>query len=360
MMESTSSQPEVEKNSHWYSRLRHVLVTPSFWLVVGMLVTIGLFHYTQTDLLPSPTNALLSRHAVDRILFLLAIVVATHSFGLWGGLLTLTAVILIILPRSIWISSHPADALIETIAVTVVGYYMIHIITSLAGIAIENARLYERMRFCARQITQAQEDERKRVARELHDDTVQLLIVLSRRIERLAAASETLPETRLERLTSLQEMVGITLQGVRRFIQDLRPPTLDHLGLVAALEGLTDNLGSENIKTAFRVTGDVQRLTPEEELILFRIVQEALSNVRRHSSASQALVQLRFLPHNLRVTIEDNGHGFKVPAQIDHLVSAGKLGLIGMYERARMLSGTLIVQSNPNEGTTITVHMEIP
>jgi two-component system sensor histidine kinase DegS len=225
------------------------------------------------------------------------------------------------------------------------------------GIAIENARLYNRMRFYARQITRAQENERKRVARELHDETVQMLIALSRRLESLAALTEPLPEAALERLAALQALIATTLKGVRRFIQDLRPSTLDHLGLVATIEGLTDDLTEDGIEAEISIIGKVQRLAPEEELVLFRIVQEALSNVRRHSGASRVLVHIRFLPDSTRLKIEDDGRGFNAPARMDDLVSTGKLGLIGMHERARMLGGTLTVQSDPGEGTAIIAEM---
>jgi signal transduction histidine kinase len=226
------------------------------------------------------------------------------------------------------------------------------------GIAIENARLYERMRFYARQITRAQEDERKRVARELHDETVQMLIALSRRLEGLAALPEPLPKTAVERLAALQELIGTTLTGVRRFIRDLRPSTLDHLGLVATIEGLTDDLSDGGIETELAVVGEARRLQPEEELVLFRIIQEALSNIRRHSEASHATVRIRFQLDWVQVTVQDDGVGFDAPARMDDLVSTGKLGLTGMHERARMLGGTLVVQSDPDEGAVIII--EVP
>jgi signal transduction histidine kinase len=223
------------------------------------------------------------------------------------------------------------------------------------GIAIENARLYERMRFYARQITRAQEDERKRVSRELHDETVQMLVALSRRLDSLLALPESLPKTAAERVVALQELISTTVAGVRRFIRDLRPSTLDNLGLLATIEGLTDDLTDDGIEAELVVGGEVRRLQPEEELVLFRIVQEALSNIRRHSKASHALVQVRFHPDSVRVTVQDDGVGFDAPTRMDELVSTGKLGLIGMYERARMLGGTLTVQSSPGLSTVIAV-----
>jgi len=118
----------------------------------------------------------------------------------------------------------------------------------------------------------------------------------------------------------------------------LRPPTLDHLGLVASLEGLANDLTEKDgIATELKVNGEPQRLLPEEELILFRIAQEALSNVRRHSKASRAKIRVEFHPDSLRVVIEDSGQGFNAPERIGDLVSSGKLGLLGMHERARLL-----------------------
>jgi signal transduction histidine kinase len=209
------------------------------------------------------------------------------------------------------------------------------------GIAIENARLYENMRFYVRQITEAQEDERKRIARELHDDTAQALIDLSRRLDNLATSSEQLSET-------------------MRFGRDLRPSVLDDLGLLPALEWLTANLMQGNgIETELKVYGDRRRLSPEAELVLFRIVQEALNNVRRHSQASRVVTTVEFGEGRARITVDDNGQGFELPGRTGDLATAGKLGLIGMHERADLLDGTLTVRSELGKGTTVTVEVPV-
>jgi signal transduction histidine kinase len=157
-------------------------------------------------------------------------------------------------------------------------------------------------------------------------------------------------------LSELQELVGDTLKELRRFVQDLRPSTLDHLGLPVALVSLVNDLGDKDgICTEVKVQGEARRLAPEQELGLFRILQEALSNIRRHSGATRVDVVLTFDVDRVRVRISDDGCGFDAPKRMDSLVSAGKLGLIGMYERARLLGGTLLVQSDVGVGTTITV-----
>jgi two-component system sensor histidine kinase DegS len=229
-----------------------------------------------------------------------------------------------------------------------------------AGIAIENARLYENMRFYVGQITKAQEDERKRIARELHDDTAQALIDLSRRLDNLATSREQLSKTVIGQLEEFQELIDSILRGVRRFSRDLRPSVLDDLGLLPALEWLTANLMDENgIKTELKVHGDRRRLLPEAELALFRIVQEAFSNVRRHSQASRVVTVVEFGEGRVRITVDDNGRGGELPDRTGDLATAGKLGLIGMHERARLLDGTLTVRSEPGKGTTVTVDVPL-
>jgi len=224
------------------------------------------------------------------------------------------------------------------------------------GVAVENARLYENMRFYVRQITKAQEDERKRIARELHDETAQTLIDLSRRLDDLATSPERLSETAIGRLEEFQELIDSILRGVRRFSRDLRPSVLDDLGLLPALEWLTTNLMEENgIKTELKVYGDRRRLPPEAELALFRIVQEALSNVRKHSQASRVVTTVEFGESRVRINVDDNGQGFELAGRTDDLATTGKLGLIGMHERARLLDGTLTVHSELGKGTTIMV-----
>jgi two-component system sensor histidine kinase DegS len=225
-----------------------------------------------------------------------------------------------------------------------------------AGIAIENAHLYENLRSYVRLITRAQEDERKRIARELHDDAAQNLAFLSRQIDSLTTFGERLPEPTVQRLEQLRELTSTTLQGVRRFSQDLRPPALDDLGLLPALEGLTaDLLKRIGMETELKVLGDQRRLSAETELVLFRITQEALRNVEKHSGASVVMVTVEFSEARVGITVSDNGIGFHLPETMGNLAHLGKLGLIGMQERAQLLGGTLAVQSDPGHGTAVVV-----
>ncbi len=166
----------------------------------------------------------------------------------------------------------------------------------------------------------------------------------------------------------MHELIDGILRGVRRFIRDLRPSVLDDLGLLPALEGLMADVKEDGIETKLKVGGDRRRLPPEAELALFRIVQEALSNVRRHSHASRVTTVVEFgegrtrpeQSRRVRITVDDNGQGFELPDRTSDLAATGKLGLIGMHERARLLGGTLLIQSEPGGGSTVIVDIPIP
>lgn len=249
---------------------------------------------------------------------------------------------------------------------------LLSIIGRQVGIAIENAHLYqkehlmldvqkqmgEHLRFYIQQITRAQEEERKRIARELHDDTAQELVALSRRIDRLISSAQ-LSARNISFLEEIRQQSDKILDGVRRFSQDLRPSILDDLGLVPALEWLVSDLSSHfKINIGMGLLGSVRRFDPDTELVLFRIAQEALRNVCKHSTATRAWLTLEYTEDKAILTIKDNGKGFLLPERIGDLASTGKLGLAGMKERAQLIGGNLTIQSDLGKGSTVTI--EIP
>ena len=222
----------------------------------------------------------------------------------------------------------------------------------------EERRLRQNMQYYITQITRAQEDERLRISRELHDDTAQVLVGLSRGLDSLISGKSKLPKPAIERLDKLHEMTDSALKDVRRFSQDLRPSVLDDLGLVPALEWLATDIEKQGgVTTEFSITGNQRRLQPESELAIFRIAQEALSNVRKHSQASTVEMTIDFSDDAVTLIITDNGQGFYVPQRTSDLVLYEKLGIIGMRERARLVGGTLIVQSDIGAGTTVTLRV---
>jgi PAS domain S-box-containing protein len=223
----------------------------------------------------------------------------------------------------------------------------------------EEKRLEENLRFYLQQVTRAQEEERKRIARELHDDTAQALVVLSRQLDAFISAGQR-PTQDIIPLEKLREQIDRILEGVRRFSQDLRPSVLDDLGLLPALEWLASDLTDHfGISIGLAVLGSERRFSSEAELLLFRIAQEALRNVWRHSGASRAWITVEFDDGKTVLTIRDNGRGFGLPKRVSDLASTGKLGLAGMEERARLLGGGLTLQSELGKGTTVTVEVPV-
>jgi len=227
-----------------------------------------------------------------------------------------------------------------------------------AGIAIENAYLYENMRYYARKITQAQENERKRIARELHDDTIQSMIGISRRLEALSTTEQTLPDSAANRIRELQQATSDVINRVRLFSQALRPSTLDYLGLLPTLEELIGAINRhDGLRAELWVHGEQRRLSSEVELTLFRIVQEALNNVIKHADAVRVVTVVEMSDSNVTITVQDDGVGFQPSTLAEHPATASRLGLLGMQERARLLGGVLSIDSTPGHGTKVTVNV---
>jgi signal transduction histidine kinase len=221
--------------------------------------------------------------------------------------------------------------------------------------------LYESLRFYVGQITRAQEDERQRIARELHDETAQGLIELSRRVDALAVGPDDgQGKNATEHLELLQVRLEDLLQGVRRFSRDLRPSVLDDLGLLPALNGLLTELKDHGIEARLETEGESRRLGPDVELALFRIAQEAINNAKKHAQASGVVVSVEFHENRVRLTIRDDGQGFQLSGRTSDLVSLGRFGLAGMEERAYLLGGYLEVLSGLNAGTIVVADVPAP
>jgi PAS domain S-box-containing protein len=218
----------------------------------------------------------------------------------------------------------------------------------------EEKRMQDNLRYYLSQITKAQEEERKRIARELHDDTSQALHAVSRQIDNFLRGSEHLAPSDIAFLKQLRQQLNDALEGVRRFSQALRPPMLDDLGLLPAVRWLADEMAKlAEIEIDFKVAGAERRLPPEVELTLFRAIQEALGNVWRHAQASKAEIAVEFGQSKIIVSVSDNGKGFEPLEMMESLPRTGKLGLAGIEERMRLLGGSLEVRSEPGKGTTL-------
>ena len=196
--------------------------------------------------------------------------------------------------------------------------------------------------------TEAQEEERKRLSRELHDDTMQSLVVAMAEIGTVTSNANL--DDAHARLLHVQGTLAATIVSVRRYCRDLRPSLLDDLGLVDAIEWLASDLESRaGISIILDVLGERRRLVARDKLLVFRVVQEALHNVERHSGATQVHLVLNFDQERLAVSIADNGRGM---SSLGPPAETG-LGLRGMDERTKLLKGSLIIESQPGRGTKI-------
>ncbi len=210
-------------------------------------------------------------------------------------------------------------------------------------------------------VIRAQEDERRRLSRELHDYTAQALIALSRGLEALGdARSAKRPQANDTRwVEDLRELADRSLESVRRACRDLRPSVLDDLGLAAALDWLAQSAIQRGLPCTLRIEGAAFPVPGEAELVFFRIAQEALANAWRHAHASQAEVLLAYEPERLRLRVRDNGQAFDLTRERQSQESSG-LGLLGIRERAALVRADLNITSAPGQGTTVEVCLALP
>jgi signal transduction histidine kinase len=216
----------------------------------------------------------------------------------------------------------------------------------LEGVAAQLAQAIENARLAARSRELAAAEERARVDRDLHDETVQALVAIARQLDLLELDLSEGARTS-ERIEALQALVARTLEGVQRISRNLRPAILEDLGLLAALEAHVSELRTLGLQVELQVSGNPRRLEPRVEYAAYRVAQEALSNVARHAEAQEAGLRLRFAPSTLEIEIRDDGRGF------DEQVAGPGQGLAGMRDRAREVGGDLQVQSSPGAGTLV-------
>jgi signal transduction histidine kinase len=234
------------------------------------------------------------------------------------------------------------------------------------GLSIENARLYQEAQEretmlgeLLHQVVGAQEAERQRIARELHDATGQSLTAIALGLRGVETILEGNRPVALEQVKELKSFSTNALGELRQLIADLRPSQLDDLGLMAALQWYVQDFEERySIHTDFIVEGNRSRLPPEYEAVLFRIAQEALTNVAKHANASHAVVKLENYPAQVRVTIQDDGHGFDLENTLRSDRRTG-WGLLGIQERVLLLGGRHEIYSKPGRGTRIRVTVPV-
>ena len=235
------------------------------------------------------------------------------------------------------------------------------------GLSIENARLYQEAQEreqvlgdLLHRVVGAQEAERQRIARELHDATGQSLTAIALGLRGVGNILKSDPSVAAEQIEELKSFTTDALGELRQLISDLRPTQLDDLGLVPALEWYVQGFNRRYpIQTDFAVTGNRVRLSSEYETVLFRITQEALTNVAKHANASHATVRLVIQPTRISLSIQDDGRGFNLDDALRGDSSHTGWGLIGIQERASLIGGEYAIDSKPGHGTHIQVQVPL-
>lgn len=208
-------------------------------------------------------------------------------------------------------------------------------------------------------VIKAQEEERYRLSREIHDGPAQILANVVLKSELCEKLIDINRDKAKQELNSLKEIIRSSLSDVRKIIYDLRPMSLDDLGLVPTVEQLIEQYSRETgIFVEFNVFGSKEKLMPTVELTVFRIIQEALTNIRKHSKATIVSVKIEYMKKNINLVISDNGIGFD-KASYKKFGESGGYGLLSMQERAELLNGKCEIISKLGEGTKILVSIPI-
>lgn len=235
-----------------------------------------------------------------------------------------------------------------------------------ASIAITNANLYQEVRRkehlrgqLLEKVISAQEEERKRIARELHDEPAQIFSGLAMQLEAMATelpASEAPVKSRLQRL---QRLATHALETVRKLMSDLRPTALDDLGLIPAIRQYAESkVGEAGVKVSVRVHDMDVRLPSRMETVIFRALQEAINNVYKHAEAKNVSILLRRDRDVIKVVVKDDGKGFT--PDLSKAGSRGGLGLLGMEERVNLIGGTMKIKSHQGKGTELRIEVPLP
>ncbi len=222
----------------------------------------------------------------------------------------------------------------------------------------ESARLQEQLRYLSHQILSTQEEERKKISRELHDQIATTLAAIDLQLNALkreAIGSSTILRRKIART---QHLVKNSVEIIHRFARDLRPPTLDDLGLIPALHSLAKAFSKRTgIRVRLNVFAGVEELSNAKRTVLYRVAQEALANVAKHSRATRVQMNILKLSDAVALSINDDGKSFSVQRVLSNRKNR-RLGLLGMRERVEMVGGKFALESEPRKGTT--VHATIP
>jgi two-component system, NarL family, sensor histidine kinase DegS len=208
-------------------------------------------------------------------------------------------------------------------------------------------------------ILESQEKERQRIARDIHDETIQTLLAVANNAEIIVSSGDITADDAKKKAKWIRDTTINTVNSLRTICLELRPSILDNLGLIPALRWLTDSMNKDcNIHSQVLVKGLERKLLPQVEASIYRIIQEALNNIKRHSKAKISFIVLDYYPEYLKIVIRDDGQGFHSPKAIDSFAGQNKLGLIGIQERINYLKGSFRLLSKPGKGTMLLIKLQ--
>jgi two-component system, NarL family, sensor histidine kinase DegS len=342
---------------------------PHFWMIILITVLI-IFLYSLFPLFKYRPEWLWHLQFVEYqiqfhgILFCIPIIYASAIFWWRGAIVTWLISAIVTSNLAFYYRPFPIPILVNL-------FYLFIPVLAVGYIALElNWREKERKALVEReeerqtyvsQIFRAQEDERKRIAQELHDDTIHSLLVVANRVQTIANFENAYTQNQLkEEANAIRGEILHVSDELRRLTLDLRPGILDNVGFIPAIRWLVDRLNQEGqIDMKLAIKGEEQKIHHGTDVILFRIVQEAINNIRVHSRATKANLTIEFSQQHIQIEINDNGKGFTLPTRITSLASRGKLGLIGIQERMRTIKGTYQIHSKPGQGTSISIEISL-
>jgi signal transduction histidine kinase len=326
---------------------RSTLRTWRFWLTIGIVGVLAILHVVLQPKVFTPETG--SFFYLPIALYWIPVIYNAWTFGFSGGLLTAIWVLLASVPDffvfdQIYYRGYELSqiALIVTIA-SFVGF-----------LADQKKAQQEAAKLYAGHLTAAREEERRRISRDLHDNVLQQMALLCRRLDSIRYFSQGLNASTSAELLELRKAVEKVSEEIRAASKNLRPTVLDEIGPVNAIRQLLKELSARTgMETSFEIVGNETVFSPSSQAALFRITQEALRNVERHARASKTSVRMTFSDRDVQLEVEDNGTGLEGSVSANSQVKQGKFGLLGMSEHAEIAGGRVKVETAPGGGTLV-------
>jgi len=349
------------------AEVRGIVYGPHFWAIAGIMIALCFIYsrwpWTESLLWLRELALFEFRVRLFGSLFIIPLLYATLAFG-WRGTIVVWLIAIPVVSRQMILYSAHFVSFIPNMAFLLFPLLIVGLLTiELRHLRRErkaSVELASQRQYYVSQVLKAQENERRRIAQELHDDVIQTILVIAKRangmISKIGNGTQLSP---IEDAEWIRNMALGLSENIRRQCLNLRPSILDDIGLIAALRWLASDMNKdEDIDIRVIVEGEERRLPPETEVTLFRIAQEALNNVKRHSKATIAEVIFEFTPKVIRLRVKDNGVGFSFEEMKHTPGRRDMFGILGIQERAKFLNSTAEIFSKLGKGTEVAIEIK--